>query len=709
MTRSYSHQTWILWLAIPIVIGEVMTYATDCAFAQQIKPDDTLGGESSVVEPPAPRSSVEVILGGARRGDNLFHSFAQFSVLSGHEAHFNNAPDIQNIISRVTGGSSSSIDGLLRANGAANLFLINPNGIIFGNNASLRIGGSFIASTATSLNLADGTQFSATAPSAPSLLEINVPVGLQFNKLPESIVVRARAVNSRGIATGLRVESGKMLAFLGGGITIERGILVAPEGRVELGGIAENSHVSLKPANKGWEIGYADVQNFRDIQLIQSSIGTSGQGGGDIQLQGRRVTLTNGSTIFATVVGAGSEPGRSLKITATDSVELSGSSLITSTLGAGRAGDIIINTETLFMQDKAAILTQSASIKDATGRPIIQAEGRAGDLIVTAPKSVEISNQSEVTTSTQGPGDAGDLRIETGQLVVQDRSEISSVASVGTTGNGGNLTLKTRQLNVRDGSTVTVSSFGTGRAGNLIIDPDLVQLDRGTLAAETVSGKGGNITIWSGSTQLRNNSLISATAQGSANGGNISIDSDTLAVLENSTIRADAVGGTGGSVRIRTQGLFVSPDSGITATSKQGPQFDGVVEINTPDVDPSQGLVTLPTQPVDVSGLIAQSCPAGEGRLANQFVVTGRGGLPDNPSQMLSNDTVWSDLRSPTRLALYRPSSESVKQPTNPITEQLVEAQGWVVNNKGEVVLTAAASSTTPHDSWMTPAGCHAP
>ncbi|MBW4434192.1 MAG: filamentous hemagglutinin N-terminal domain-containing protein [Pelatocladus maniniholoensis HA4357-MV3] len=265
---------------------------------------------------------------GNRAGGNLFHSFSQFSVPNGGSAVFQNPVDVQNIISRVTGGSISNIDGLIRANGSANLFLINPAGIAFGPNASLSIGGSFFATTANSLLFGDGVEFSATNLATPPVLTVNIPIGLRFRDNPGSIQVQG---DGRGLRSttdlidttdGLRVQPDKTLALVGGNISLEGATLKTAGGRIELGSVAGEGQVSLTPINKGFSLGYDAATNLGNIQLSkQTAVDASGDGAGDMQVVSQRLTLTDGSSIEAGTLG--SQSGGTLVVNVPESVDIS--------------------------------------------------------------------------------------------------------------------------------------------------------------------------------------------------------------------------------------------------------------------------------------------------------------------------------------------------------------------------------------------------
>jgi large exoprotein involved in heme utilization and adhesion len=222
---------------------------------------------------------------------------------------------------------------------------------------------------------------------------------------------------------------------------------------------------------------------------------------------------------------------------------------------------------------------------------------------------------------------------------------------------------------------------------------------------------------------LRRGSSISTNATGSnITGGNITIDTDNLVAVpkEDSDISANAEESFGGRVIVNAQGIFGTqfrpqdtPLSDITASSELGPQFNGVVQLNTPDIDPSRGLANLPTEVVDASNQIAQTCAAG-GRAVgkNEFIITGRRGMPSNPYEMLSNERPLEDIHPPSGFSSSRnskpdaPRSVIPQSATSKQKPPIVEAQGWVINDKGQVVLTATASTATPHNSLPASATC---
>ena len=178
--------------------------------AAQIIPDDTLGTEKSIITPADELN--DKIEGGASRGSNLFHSFSEFNVGEGRGVDFVNPAGIENILTRVTGNNVSNIFGRLGVLGEANLFLINPNGIIFGDGARLDMTGSFYGSTAESILFPDRVEFSAVNPEK-TLLTIDRPLGLYLGNNPGTIVNRSFVQNSTGTDfVGLEVIPGETLS-----------------------------------------------------------------------------------------------------------------------------------------------------------------------------------------------------------------------------------------------------------------------------------------------------------------------------------------------------------------------------------------------------------------------------------------------------------------------------------------------------------------
>ena len=152
-------------------------------------------------------SPANVIEGGANRGENLFHSFSELNVNDLQRVYFANPQGIQRIFSRVTGNNISNINGVLGVLGNANLFILNPNGIIFGPNASLDVNGSFVATTADRIVFGNQFSFSASNPqNVPPLLTVNVPLGLQYGRNS------GRTTNFANQGVGLQVPTDQTIA-----------------------------------------------------------------------------------------------------------------------------------------------------------------------------------------------------------------------------------------------------------------------------------------------------------------------------------------------------------------------------------------------------------------------------------------------------------------------------------------------------------------
>jgi filamentous hemagglutinin family protein len=817
-----SHNSKAIWMLVQI--GATIAFYQTESLAQ-ITPDASLGAESSTVTPNVSinGSAGDRIDGGAIRGGNLFHSFEQFNVGEGQRVYFANPSGINNIFSRVTGRNLSNILGTLGVSGAANLFLLNPNGIIFGKNARLDVRGSFAASTASAIQFGDRGFFSAINPASLPLLNVN-PSAFLFNQIASGrIENRSTAEISRRPERlfGLQVPENKSVLLLGGEILIDGGGLNAANGRIELAGVAGEGTIGLTVNGNTLSLSMPDSVARGNIAIANNArVNVSGKSGGFIQIQGNRVSLTNTSDItadtlanqngqgisiraFQLIVRDGSQIsttarenslGNSGGITVNaDLVEVTGtgsggnsdnrpgggarenerpSKLASDAQGEGEAGDLIVNTRQLIVQDGGKV---SASTID---RDI------GGNITINASESVELigtsnseQRSSGISVQTRGEGRGGGVRINTQRLIIRDGAELSastfgegaggdlilnageSLEVVGTsrtgvqtsrivaetgrplvtqdagtfigTGDGGSLTIRTGRLIVRDRGEVSVSGLSTGKAGELRVQASSIELDNlAAIAATTTSGKGGNITLEGFNLLLlRRHSRISTTAgtnrQG-GDGGSITINGDLVVTIpnENSDITANAFSGTGGRINITTQALLgleirdrqqlqtllgttdlsqfdpsILSSSDVTAISQTSPDLSGEIAVQLQGIDPSKGLVELPTEPVDVTGLIDQNlCHTTQG---SEFTITGRGGLPTPPNEALNGNNTWEDWRigETSQTTTTKPTTSNKPEP-------IVEAQGWYKDANGNIILTAETTTVTPHRNWLNFPNC---
>ena len=458
------------------------------------------------------------ILNGIQKGNNLFHSFKEFSIPTAGSATFQNSNTIVNIINRVTGGNISNIDGLIKANGNANLFLINPSGIVFGENAKLDIGGSFFGSTAESILFKDGFEFSAVNPQEKPLLTISVPVGLQMGNNPGDIIVNG---NGQGIIdnqdlrfltplvrlpapSNLEVNSGKTLALVGGNVNLKGSSLRANQGRIELGA-ANNGIVNLQPSLSGWNLDYTEVSTDKDINLeSQSAIDVSGLTSQGIQLFGNQIKLSDGSVALMQVFGTA--PASEVVIKAKELVEVTGtnptsllpSSIKIENLGFGQVGNLVVNSANLAIKGGAEIgSAQYGSNQGSNVNLNIENE-----VIVSGTSPLNFFRFSRLGSQTVGTGNGGNVNLSTRKLTLENGANIGSVVFFGS-GSGGDVIINDAESIevIGEGrfisSSINTSTLGQGNAGRIAINTDrLILKDGGDIDSATLStGNAGEITI----------------------------------------------------------------------------------------------------------------------------------------------------------------------------------------------------------------------
>ena len=624
------YRKWRSRLAICLITSGVFANPA-IALAQSITLDGTLGTNAPIPTFAAPPYDtvydIQQTLG-QTVGSNLFHSFGRFNLTATEAASFQSDAGIRNIISRVTGGTASSIDGLIFTQSAnVNLFLINPAGIVFGSNARLDIGsstrGSFVATTLDAITFPGGGQFSAVNPgNASSLLTlVGDPSGfLASQRQPGSIVSRGNL---------LKVYPEQSLLLLGGEIQLNNSLLQAENGRVELAGVAGEGLVGLTTTGNTLTLDIPAQIPRSDVSLSNRSVlFVANQGAGSIAVTARNLDIAGSFALAGIASGqtASSDRPGAITLNATDQTTIRQGSILGNVVfgTVGDGGDIQIQTGSLQVRDESLLANFHEGI------------GKGGNLLITARGSVtfdgsgDLLRASATTFASKGQGNAGDIRISAnqlnllnggnlqtstnrlgnaGQIVlnIQDTTVMDGTARnplltsgifsfVGSdgVGRGGNIQLATASLSVTNGATVRASTFGQGDSGDITLTVrDTVRLDGSVKSSTGIGtsgiqsqvagiGNGGTIRLATRDLTVTNGAEIDVSTFGRGNTGNILINASNAIAIDGevtdqlttatgqplslkSGIGANVFGvGNGGIVQLQTRTLTLTNGGSIS-------------------------------------------------------------------------------------------------------------------------------------------------
>ena len=564
----------------------------------QIATDGTVGSAQSLT---GPNYAIGAGLG-TQRGANLFHSFSTFNINIGESATFSGPNGLQNVISRVTGGTLSHIDGTLRSEiNGANVWFINPAGVVFGVNAQLDVPAAFHVSTADELQFTDGAVFSAANPAVSTLSAEPVAAFGFVNAAPKRIEVNGGF---------LSVKEGQTLSLIGGDITLTNATIYAPAGRLNIASVGSAGEVI--PTATDLELrGFGALGTLTMVRDSQAnrvkvdrgqpfgseSLGdfdTSGAGGGAMFIRGGN-WLNQGGWIYANTYG--SQAGKGINIAVADDFSLSDGQIYTATWSAGNAGSITINAGNLLVDGSSAIIKSYPgfgstgaggninltvadnfsifnggliSIKNLVSssrdgititiaarnlymdnKAEIQGEvinGFGGDINLAIADTLSIRNDSQILTNSFDEGDAGSINIAADNVLVEGRFSSIESQTQGD-GRGGNINLTINDtLSLQGGDIRASSGFNKGDAGFVNIAARNLMIDgQGRLSSinsETKGdGNGGDINLAVGETlSLRNGGRVSAGAgMKSGNAGAITITADNLTIDSQGDINSFSV------------------------------------------------------------------------------------------------------------------------------------------------------------------------
>jgi filamentous hemagglutinin family protein len=557
------------------------------------------------------------ITGGEPRGNNLFHSFQDFSLASGDIARFQTTtltPDaaVQNILGRVTGGNPSQLYGTIDSATfypQANLFLMNPAGIVFGPTATLNVGGSVTFTTAHYLRLAEanGSQpgiFSAN-PTQSNIL-VSAPV-TAFGFLP-SQDNPVKPITVEGSA--LSVPLGHSLSLVGGNITISSGsVITAPSGQIQLASVASAGETLMQSLQNLHMIDSKPFDINGTIHISNSRIDVSGDtnagngGGGTVSIRGGQLVMDRGFITADTRMHTAGEQMAVIIKMGGDVVLKNQSAISATSSDAGRAGDILLKGQHVSLEGAANIYTTSAGSSEP------------GANISIESRTVSLREGSGLSTSSIGSALSGNItiaaadsvRVSGTDTVLGTKSRIQTDAG---TGNGGNVRIETVSLEVSNSAEIsTRSSLGIGPAGNLILESQILKvLGGGAIFSDGTNGS-GTISIDSKSIEIvgyadpNDRSRIANIGGGAGGTGDIDIHANHFSLSDDARLNMEGDGQLGKIMINATESLNIT-NGGKIRMENAGTGLKRLIELESPQITLNQGIIqTLTVGPGDAAAV----------------------------------------------------------------------------------------------------------
>ncbi|MBE7384683.1 MAG: filamentous hemagglutinin N-terminal domain-containing protein [Leptolyngbya sp. SIO1E4] len=553
----------------------------------QLNPDNTLGDEASTVAPDVlvQGDFADLIEGGAIRGSNLFHSFSDFNVDTLQRLYFANPAGIETILTRVTGGNGSTIDGTLGVDGLANLYLLNPNGFAFGPNAQLDIRGSFMVSTAEGWQLGNGEVFSAIDPDAPPLLAVTLTPGLQYGAAQQA------DVTNQG---NLAVDPGESLVLLGDTVT-HTGTLTAPRGQVQLlgdrVGVFDAGQIDVSSPNGGGTVNLGG--GFQGQGLLPTSqqtvVGpnatliadaTQAGDGGEIIVWSDGLTRFYGNAQATGGLSIGN--GGFIEISGARSLAFDGA--VSAVAPNGEWGTVLFDPTNIVVVEDALAETTVLSVVDNFFDPDI---GGDGDTRIAASALANAAANSNVSLQA-----TNDIRFKGAFTIANPGITLTAIA----------------------GNDIVVSNDIFFLAGGDVIFEAGKNIELAGTDIE-LSTLGGNASFTAGNLlSLTNNAFVN-TSLPTGRSGNLTVVSQVFELSGNSIFNAGNGGiGDAGDIQVTTNQLLMGEGSQVS-NSIFGSGNAGVLTVNARDLVQLNGNLT---------GLFSQTNPGSSGNAGNLQIMTGQ-------------------------------------------------------------------------------------